>query len=98
MKGWSATVGELRAAIQDVPDDYEVVLDNADVEDCEIATVYVRALMDPALDAPGLLVLGSGQVITSEYHYHPRLDVWLEGERGHWKNCARHGNAYGWTE
>ena len=37
------SVGELRASIADVPDDYEVVLDNAEVDDCEISAVRVVA-------------------------------------------------------
>ena len=102
------SVGELRASIADVPDDYEVVLDNAEVDDCEISAVRVVALHeavttdDPCVmddddwcfkhaheerryvNAPGLLVLGGGQIISSEYAYHYRLDRWLMGSLGRW--------------
>lgn len=75
VRRWSVTVGELRAALDGVPDDYEVVLTNADVDDCEIAGLEVDQMFPPALDAPGILTLHQRQIITSEYHFHPRLDV-----------------------
>ncbi|WP_424863031.1 hypothetical protein [Streptomyces sp. MMS24-I29] len=80
----SVTVGELRKAIADLPDDYEVVLDDADVDDCEIAEVYIASQHPPALGTPGLLVLKSGQIISSEYHYGPRLDVSFEFPQPSW--------------
>ena len=98
MNGWSMTVGELRAAIEGVPDDYEVMLENAEVEDCEISSMSVQALLPPALGSTGLLVLGGGQIVTSEYAYHPRFDVWLDGTAGHWKNVPLHNHVFGWTE
>lgn len=98
VSGWSMTVGELRAAIEGVPDDYEVMLENAEVADCEISSMHVYGLFPPALGSVGLLVLGGGQVVTSEYAYHPRFDVWLDGTKGRWKNVPLHDNQFGWTE
>lgn len=71
------TVGELRAAIADLPDDTQLVADGAE-EDCEASEMRIHRFMPPALDQPGLLVFEFGQVITSEIDYHPRLDVWLD--------------------
>lgn len=73
--GWSMTVGEMRKAIADVPDDYEIVIDAADVDDCEIAEAKIRDLYPPALGSSGLLVVTCGQVISSEYFYHDRMDA-----------------------
>lgn len=73
--GWSITVGELKRAIADIPDDYEVMLENAEVEDTDISNVNINDLMPPALGAPGLLVLGGGQIVNAEYAYDQRLDV-----------------------
>lgn len=89
--GWSITVGDLRRALDGVPDDYEVMLENAEVDDCEISNVNINHLYRPYADAPGLLVLGGGQIITSEYGYHERLDLTHDGRNryasmGHWKN------------
>lgn len=124
-RGWSITVGELRAALEGVPDDYEVMLENAEVDDCEISNVNIRMLIPPAttesgeceiydsgwcgahstwdhegrphVNSPGLLVLGGGQILNSEYGYLPRLDAWLEQEAGHWKNVPLHDHQWGWT-
>ncbi|WP_181273617.1 hypothetical protein [Brevibacterium oceani] len=87
---WSMTIGEMRAAITDLPDDYEIVLDGADVSDCDIAEMHIDSVYDPALDAPGLLVLTAGQTISEDYHYHPRLDVELEiGTAPRWDETDR---------
>lgn len=75
--GWSITVGELRAAIENVPDDYEVMLTNAEVDDIEIANVNIESLYPPFEGASGLLVLGGGQILNYEYAYDERMD------RGH---------------
>lgn len=75
MSGWSITVGELKRALLDVPDDYEVMLENADVDDCDISNVNINRLYPPALGSPGLLVLGGGQIVNSEYAYHERMDA-----------------------
>lgn len=75
--GWSVSIGELRKAIQDIPDDYELVIDGVEV-DCDLNSLHPRRLMHPVLDKPGLLVMEPGMPITSDYEYHPRLDVWLE--------------------
>ncbi len=76
MSGWSTTVAELRAALEGAPDDYEVVLDGADVGDCEIIGVNVGTLYPPdALGSAGLLVLTGGQALTLEYGYHDRMDA-----------------------
>lgn len=91
-KGWSMTVGELRKAIADLPDDYEVVLDNADVDHCEIAEVHIAQRYQPALDAPGLLVLTGGQTISYEYHYGPRMDVSFEFPQPSWDELAQKWN------
>lgn len=98
MSGWSITVGELRAAIEGVPDDYEVMLENAEVEDCEISSMHVYGLLPPSLGSVGLLVLGGGQIVTSEYAYLPRFDVWIEAKAGHWKNVPLHDHQFGWTK
>lgn len=73
--GWSITVGQLRAALRGVPDDYEVMLDNAEVDDCEISNVNISRLYPPSVESPGLVVLGGGQIVTSEYAYHQRMDA-----------------------
>lgn len=76
--GWSITVGELRRAIANVPDDYEVMLENADVDDCDISNININRLFPPALGSPGLLVMGGGQILNSEYAYHERFDTHME--------------------
>lgn len=73
--GWSITVGELKRAIADIPDDYEVMLTNADVDDIDISNVNIDTLYPPALGSPGLLVLGGGQILNSEYAFQPRMDA-----------------------
>lgn len=76
--GWSISLRELRAAIKGLPDEWEVVLDAADVEDCEIAALHVHGRHGPTDQTCGLLVLSAGQVISSEYDYHRRLDASFE--------------------
>lgn len=73
--GWSITVGELRKAIEGVPDEYEVMLEDADVDDCEISSIRVNHLYPPFEGAPGLLVMGGGQIVTYEYGYEERMDI-----------------------
>lgn len=73
--GWSITVGELKRAIAGIPDDYEVMLENAEVDDCDISNVNINDLYPPALGAPGLLILGGGQIVNAEYAYHQRMDA-----------------------
>lgn len=74
-----------------MPDDYEVVIDNCEAEDCEISAVFVYQQFPPALNVAGLLVLRGGQQITSEYEYHPRLDVSLDysGATIRWKELTQ---------
>lgn len=79
-RGWSITVGELRDAIKDIPDDYEVMLENADVDDIDISNVNINSLYPPALGSPGLLILGGGQIVNSEYAYHDRMDAYHDGD------------------
>lgn len=75
-KGWSITVGELKRAIADIPDDYEVMLSNAEVNDIDISNVNIDNLYPPsATGSPGLLILGGGQILNSEYDYHNRMDA-----------------------
>lgn len=73
--GWSITVAELKRALADVPDDYEVMLCNADVDDIDICNVNIDGLFPPALGSPGLLILGGGQILNLEYAYHDRMDA-----------------------
>lgn len=72
--GWSMKVSELKRALRYVPDNYEVMLENGDVDDCEIATLHVTRMYPPTDDSPGLLVLSQGQVVSYEYAYHDRMD------------------------
>lgn len=73
--GWSITVGDLKAALSTVPDDYEVMLTCADVDEIDISNVNIDRLYPPSLGSNGLLVLGGGQILNSEYAYHVRMDV-----------------------
>lgn len=73
-RGWSVSVGELRDAIRGIPAETEVMLTNAEVGDCEIASLSVESRLYATSDSPGLLVLQGGQVVTSEYDFHRRLD------------------------
>ena len=41
--GWSMSIGELRAAIKDLPDDYEVFID---LGECEILSCQIRKAKD----------------------------------------------------
>lgn len=90
MYGWSITVGDLRRALDGVPDDYEVMLSNAEVDDCDISNVNVDSLYPPFEGAPGLLVLGGGQTLNHEYGYHERMDRGHEGtdDVKSWHNFA----------
>lgn len=57
--GWSITVGELKQAIAEIPDDYEVMLENAEVDEVDISNVNINRLYPPsATGSPGLLILG----------------------------------------
>jgi hypothetical protein len=80
--GWSITVGQLRKALDDIPDDYEVMLENADVGDIEISGVNLDLLLPPTETSPGLLVLGGGQVLNYEYGYDERLSRYLDAPIG----------------
>lgn len=82
--GWSITVGELKKALATVPDDYEVMLCNAEVDDIDISNVNIDGLLPPALGSPGILRLSGGQILNSEYAYHPRLDVSHQVGTTHW--------------
>ncbi|QRI45560.1 hypothetical protein SEA_EKHEIN_86 [Gordonia phage Ekhein] len=76
---WSASVGEMKAALANVPDDYEIVLDGADVDSCEIGELRIAHLFPPTPHGnAGLVVLNQGQVVTAEYDYHERLDTYLD--------------------
>ena len=91
--GWSITIGELKKAISEIPDDYEVMLCNAEVEDIEISNVNIEAIYPPALGSPGILRLGGGQILNSEYAYDERMDVhhaiggdkWWNSSKQEWK-------------
>lgn len=72
--GWSMEVGVLKKALRYVPDSYEVMLTNAEVDDCEIAALHIESMYPPDEEGPGLLVLGQGQVVSSEYGFHERMD------------------------
>lgn len=85
-KGWSITVAEMKEAIKDVPDDYEIVMDNAEVDECEIASVTIADMYPPALGAAGLVVLRGGQVISAEYDYHVRLDASFDFPSDSWND------------
>ena len=89
--GWSITVGELKRALAEVPDDYEVMLCNAEVDDVDISNVNIDGLLPPALGSPGIFRLSGGQIVNSEYAYHPRLDVSFETGTTHWHSDK------GWT-
>ena len=73
--GWSITVDTLRRALEDLPGDYEVMLSNAEVDDIDISNVNIDSVYPPALGSPGLLILGGGQILNSEYAYHDRMDA-----------------------
>lgn len=92
--GWSITVGELKKALADVPDDYEVMLENADVDDIEISNVNINRLYPPtATGSVGLVILGGGQIVNSEYDYDNRMDAHHElGGDKHWRREE------GWVE
>ncbi|QOR56229.1 hypothetical protein SEA_LINETTI_85 [Gordonia phage Linetti] len=76
---WSASVGEMKAALENVPDDYEIVLENADVDDLNIAELRIGHLFPPTPHGNnGLVVLSQGQVISAEYDYENRHDTFLE--------------------
>lgn len=89
--GWSITVGELKKAIADLPDDYEVMLENAEVDDIDISNVNINKVYPPsATGSVGLLILGGGQLLMSEYDYWNRMDahhsvggdMWWNSEKG----------------
>ena len=75
VSGWSITVGELKKALEIVPDDYEVMITCSDVDDCDIAETHIDGLYPPALSSVGLFILHSGQTVSSEYAYHERMDA-----------------------
>lgn len=75
VRGWSITAADLKKALEAVPDDYEVMLTCADVDDCDIASMRIDGLYPPALGSPGLLILGGGQVVNAEYAFHERMDT-----------------------
>lgn len=79
-RGWSITVGDLRRALEGIPDDYEVMLTNADVVDTDISNINIDSLYRPYANSPGLLILGGGQVVNSEYAYHQRMDRGFAGD------------------
>jgi hypothetical protein len=89
--GWSISVAELKLALKDIPDDYEVMLENAEVDDIDISNVNINRLYPPtSTGSPGLLILGGGQILNSEYEYHNRMDahhelggdLWWHKEKG----------------
>ena len=84
-RGWSITVGELKRALADVPDDFEVMLCNAEVDEVDISNVNIDGLYPPALGSPGIFRLGGGQILNSEYAYHERMDAHHEvGGDSYW--------------
>lgn len=80
--GWSINIGQLKKAISDLPDDYELMVTCSDVDDCEIAETHIDSLYPPALESPGLLILSTGQTVTSEYAFHPRMDAYHQSSAG----------------
>lgn len=88
---WSITVGELKEAIKGIPDGYEVMLSNAEVDDIEISNVNINNLYPPYKGSPGILVLGGGQIVSKEYAFGERMDrshdgtdvvEWWNNEKG----------------
>lgn len=80
MYGWSITAGELKRALADVPDDYEVMLENAEVDDMAISNVNIDRMLPPFKGSPGLVVLGGGQIVSWEYGYERRMEA-VYGEK-----------------
>lgn len=76
-QGWSLSVGTLLHALKDLPSDTEVMLSNAEVGDIDIADLHIETLYPEArgIGAPPILVLGSRQVVSSEYAYPQRMDA-----------------------
>lgn len=69
------SVGELRASIADVPDDYEVVLDNAEAEKEALRAESSIARMDAERYAGDVEALDAlTTLITDVYTSHP-LDI-----------------------
>lgn len=89
--GWSITVGELKAALKDIPDDYEVMLENAEVGDIEIADLRPSRIYPPTpMGSPGLVILSGGQIVNSEYDYDNRMDAHHEiGGDKHWDSVNK---------
>lgn len=75
VSGWSITVGDLKRVLEATPDDYEVMLTCADVDDISISSVTVDGLYPPALGSVGILRLSGGQIVNSEYAYWERMDA-----------------------
>ena len=90
--GWSVTVDELRAALEGLPGDYEVMLSNAEVDDIDISGVNIDRLYPPYAGAPGLVVLGGGQILNHEYGFEQRMD---RDHRGIEESKAWNAPAYG---
>ncbi|AVD99181.1 hypothetical protein SEA_ADGERS_87 [Gordonia phage Adgers] len=75
---WSVSVGEMKAALANVPDDYEIVLESADVDDLNIAELNIIHLYPPTPQGnAGLVILGQGQVVSAEYDYENRHETYL---------------------
>lgn len=73
---WSINIGQIKKAIADLPDDYELMVTCSDVDDCEIAETHIDSVYPPSLGSPGLLVLTTGQTVTSDYAFHARMDAY----------------------
>lgn len=86
VRGWSIDIGQLKKAIANMPDDYELMVTCSEVDDCDIAETHIDSLYLPALGSPGLLILSTGQTVSSEYAFHARMDAYHQSNRGvkHW--------------
>ena len=85
--GWSITVRELKDALRDIPDDYEVMLANCEVDDIEIGEARIADLYPPTpFGSPGIVTIEGGQVVSSEYDFNNRIDASFAFGGQHWNS------------
>lgn len=90
--GWSINAADLANALSQIENlsEYEVVLDDADCDHCEIAELRIERVYTPVLDHCGLIVLSQGQVISEEYDYHARMDAdHMASYTKHWDDKSK---------